>query len=136
MNFTRVSTGAAILGEVRKFKILSDSENGKTKDVKKAKTVQFPSYFPVVKMDPSKPILLITLPLIIVDCGSLLLVWNIELHKGMAIPIMRKATLDEITKSSQTEDVLGPAAIDRLDVVKPSNLGKLRLKFKEGNNGL
>lgn len=132
-NFIGVSTGAAILGDILKFKILSNSEDGKIEDVKKVKTVQFPSYFPVVKMDL---ILLVVLALIIVSCSSLLMVWNIKFHKGTAIPILRRATLDKIIKSSHTEDVLGPAVIDKLDVMKPSNLGKLRLKFKKGDNGL
>ncbi|KAF2631566.1 hypothetical protein BU25DRAFT_455006 [Macroventuria anomochaeta] len=128
--FIRVSTGASILGEVDEW-VYPDPEKPK-----KAATAQFPSYFPVIKMDPSKSIFLIILPLVIVGCGSLLMLWNVKMHKCMAIPIMRNATLGEIIKSSHTEDVLGPAAIDHQDATKPSSLEKLEVRFKMGDTTL
>ncbi|KAJ4383388.1 hypothetical protein N0V86_001435 [Didymella sp. IMI 355093] len=128
-NFIRVSTGASILGEVDKWGFGDD-------DPQHPKTARFPSYCAVMKMDTNKPVLLIILPLIIASCGSLLMVLNVKMHRSMSIPIMRNAALDEIIKSSQTDAILGPAAIDKLDAKKPSDLGKLVLRFKEGDDGL
>ena len=127
-NFIRVSTGASMLGEVDKWAYVNDPEH--------PSKAQFPSYFPIVKMDPGKPILLTILPLIILVCGSILIIWNVKMHRNMAIPIMRKATLGEIIKSSQTSDVMGPAILDQQNATKPSGLDKLEVRFQEGDTGL
>ena len=133
--FIRISTGASILGDVGKYAIHRYVEDEDAEDVKNAASVEFPSYVHVMKMDPSKLILLIILPLIILGCGSILIVWNVKMHKAMGIPIMRKATLDEMIKSIQTGNVLDAAAMDSLDAAKPSHLGKLRLRFRKDDSG-
>ncbi|KAF3045061.1 hypothetical protein E8E12_006935 [Didymella heteroderae] len=126
--FIRISTGASILGEVGKYAIHQDTEDENAEDVKKAVTVQFPSYVHVMKMDPSKPRLLIVLPLIILGCGTILIIWNVKRHKAMGIPIKSQAPLVEMIKSSQTKDVADAAA-------RPSDLGRQRLRFKKGTDG-
>ena len=127
-NFIRVSTGASMLNEVNKWKFEDDSE--------RPSKVQFPSYVSVVKIDPSKPVLLIILPLTILGCGTLLMVWNVKMHRNMAIPIMRNATLGEIIKSSQTADIAGAGTLDRQNAAKPSGLDKLEVRSQEGDTGL
>lgn len=127
-NFIRVSTGASMLGEVNKWEFENDPE--------RPSKAQFPSYVSVVKMNPNKPVLLIILPLTILGCGALLFVWNINMHRSMAIPIMRNATLGEIIKSSQTTDIAEAAKLDQQDATKPSGLDKLEVRFKEGDTAL
>lgn len=128
-NFIHVSTGASMLGEVDKWGM----EDPKTK---KPLQARFPSYVAIVKMDPRRPILLVILPAIIIACGICLAVWNVAAHKSMALPIMRKATLSEVIKSSQTADVMGPAATEKHQVNQRSGLGKLKLRYSIGDNGV
>ncbi|KAH6643726.1 hypothetical protein C7974DRAFT_419306 [Boeremia exigua] len=125
-NFIRVSTGASMLGEVDKWGF---------NDPKHPSTVRFPSYFAIVKMDPGKVYLLGILPLVILSCGAVLMVWNVKMHRSMALPIMRKATLGEIIKSSQTAHIRGPAAYDQQNAAKPSSLEELHVQFREDETG-
>lgn len=86
-------------------------------------------------MDPRRPILLVILPLLILVCGSFLIVWNVKMHKVMNIPMMRSADLVEITKSNHTADILGLVAVDDRDTTKSSNLEKLQVKFRDAETG-
>jgi|SRR5690242_16811448 len=126
-NLIRVSTGAAMLGEVDKWGFFGDPERPSMK--------QFPSYIAVVKMNPRRWGLLVVLPLAILVCGAVLMRWNVKMHGSMAIPIMRKATLGEV-KSIQTPDVLSPAAGGHYDAAEPSRLEKLDVWFREGETGV
>jgi hypothetical protein len=120
-NFIRVITGASLLGEVGKWE-------------KEQTTVTSQAYS--VKMDPSRPLYLLVLPAGIIVLGLLLLGWNLQIHRRQDIPIMRMATLGEILKSSQTPDVLGAAALDKIDATESSRLNKLRVKFMRSEEGV
>jgi hypothetical protein len=123
-NFIRVITGASLLGEVGKWPI--------------DEVVQVTShaFSPSLKMDPTRPIYLLVLPAVITTLGLLLLIWNLRVHHRQDIPIMRKATLSEVLKSSQTADVLGAAALDRIDATESSRLNRLRVKFLRSEEGV
>lgn len=73
----------------------------------KGEQVIFPSASFMLKMDPRRPIVLSVVSAIIIVIGIFLVVWTSKMHRKMAIPIMRNATLSEV-KSSQTKDVLEP----------------------------
>ncbi|KAJ4347595.1 hypothetical protein N0V95_005289 [Ascochyta clinopodiicola] len=123
-NFIRVITGASLLGEAGKWPI--------------GDPIQVPSYAfgPSLKMDPTRPIYLFVLPSIITTLGLLLLIWNLRMHRRQDIPIMRKATLGEMLKSSQTVDVFSAAALDKIDATESSGLNRLRVKFLRSEEGV
>ncbi|KAF2474863.1 uncharacterized protein BDR25DRAFT_332172 [Lindgomyces ingoldianus] len=93
-NFIQVSIGASMLGETNKF---ADG-----------KPIVMPSLSLTLKLDPTRTLLLLIPPLVILALGSLLIAWNISFYRRRDIPIMRKASLCEILKSAQTEDVKAP----------------------------
>ncbi|KAF2251456.1 hypothetical protein BU26DRAFT_424249 [Trematosphaeria pertusa] len=88
------------------------------------------------KLDPHRVPLLLTLPLIIISSAVLLSFWNSRLHRNLEIPIMRKANLSEILKSSQTEDIITEAGEEMLDPGQLSKLKHLKVRYQEAEDGL
>ncbi|KAF2636428.1 hypothetical protein P280DRAFT_552926 [Massarina eburnea CBS 473.64] len=121
-NMIRISTGASMLGDSISWSV----------DEK----IDLYSHVYILKMDPRRTIYLTIAPLAIVASGLVLMAWNMRLHRSRAIPIMRKATLSEVLKSSQTPDLLGPASFDKLDYNQPSVLGELKVRFAMNDVGV
>lgn len=120
--FIRVTTGASLQGEVGKWPI--------------GDPIRVPSLAYSVKMDPSRPVYLLVLPSIIIVTGFFLLLWNLRIHHNQNIPIMRKATLDEMLKNSQTADILEAAALDKTDATESSRMEKFRVQFTRSDEGV
>lgn len=121
-NFIKVTMGAAALGESKNW------PNGSA--------VEFTSFKDSAKLDPSRPLLLLVPPLMILLCAIVLLVCNLYMHRWMQLPIMRLATLSEFLKSAQTEDLCRTALNDMQIPNRSSRLGKVAVEFGLTSNGL
>jgi hypothetical protein len=120
-NFIRISMGASAIADSTN---LPDGE------------VTFNSLAYTLKLDPSRTMLLVIPPAIIIANAILLLVWNLLLHHQLQIPIMRKATIGEILKSAQTEDVRRRAMRNMQIPNQISQLDDLRVQFGATEAGL
>lgn len=121
-NFIKVAMGAAALG---------DSTNWPNGSL-----VEFTSFKDSVKLDPSRPLLLLVPPLVILLCATVLLICNLYMHTRLQLPIMRLATLSEFLKSSQTEDLRRTAMNDMQISNRSSRLGKFAVEFGPTSSGL
>lgn len=121
-NFIEGSLGASALG---------DSSNWKN-----GTPVEFTSLKNSVKLDPSRPMLLLVPPLAILLCAIVLVCCNVRMHSQMKLPIMRLATLSEILKSAQTEELRRTALNDMQISNRPSRLGNVAVEFRDTSNGL
>ncbi|KAF1998054.1 hypothetical protein P154DRAFT_622035 [Amniculicola lignicola CBS 123094] len=116
-NLIRVSTGASAL-----------AESSRRDDGRK---VIMTSRTHTMRLDPSRPILLLILPILILLNALALIIWNIRMHDRLEIPIMRKATLSELLKSAQTEDIRVPASAAKFNDGWPSGLDALKSKVED-----
>ncbi|KAJ9155242.1 hypothetical protein NKR23_g2105 [Pleurostoma richardsiae] len=91
------------------------------------------------KLDSSRAVLLVILPVLLLGITVLLGVWNAWAHHRNKIPVMRLAGVDELLKSSQTQWVAENAGIDAAKTYLPSELGSLKVQYgidQEGGAGL
>ncbi|KAF7537576.1 hypothetical protein G7054_g3595 [Neopestalotiopsis clavispora] len=70
------------------------------------------SSIPQRKMDARRPAMLLILPLLLVVYTVLLAAWNARARQQQRVPVMRKAGIAEVLKSSQSADIKALAARD------------------------
>lgn len=124
VNFIEASIGASILGDSGNFP--NDKVPPKI----------FTSRIPILKLQPSRCKVLLIPPAILLVHGIILLVMNIYLHRRLRMPIMRLATLSEIIKSAQTDNLSRQAANDMLLSDRCSQLEKVPLQFCPNISGV
>ncbi|KAK0612094.1 hypothetical protein B0T14DRAFT_440465 [Immersiella caudata] len=95
---------------------------------------------PVKKLSPSRALLLIILPVLLLAIAAAVATWSFLVHKREGIPVMRMMGLAEVLKSAQTRNLRDQAATDAAKTYLPSELGaKVRVRFgvdKDGMAGL
>ncbi|GME66228.1 hypothetical protein GTA08_BOTSDO04980 [Neofusicoccum parvum] len=89
----------------------------------------------VKRLNPSRAYYLLIPPAIILVMIAALAFWNYWLHKRENIPIMRLADVSEVIKSSQTADIMEPAADDAKAPDEPSTLKKLSIRYGVTSGG-
>ena len=92
--------------------------------------VSLSSWQTELKLDPSRPALLLVLPILVVACVMLLACWNAIAHSNSGLPIMRLAKLGEVLKSSQNEEIRELAVEDARVPNEPAILSQMRVKFR------
>ncbi|KAL1604870.1 hypothetical protein SLS60_004410 [Paraconiothyrium brasiliense] len=123
-NFISVSIGASAIGDSSSWSIGDDHK------------VNITSHLSQPKLDPSRPLVLIIPPAIILLSAIVLLMCNLRLYRQARLPIMRLATLSEILKSSQTTSLREAAVSEMQRPDNPSGLEQLVIKFEGLGNGL
>ncbi|KAK3934506.1 hypothetical protein QBC46DRAFT_368172 [Diplogelasinospora grovesii] len=90
----------------------------------------------VVKMDPTRAVLLVILPVLILSFAILVGGWNVWAYRVDKIPVMRLAGVDELLKSSQSQWLREKAATDAAKPYLPSELGDLEVTYGVGPDGI
>jgi hypothetical protein len=119
--FIRVSTGAT-----------ASSFSGGWAD---GDPVTMDSFAYTLKLDPRRPFLLCILPGLILCIGAVLFLWTKHFHTAMEVPIMRKATLSEFLKSSQTREMREMCSMNSSGSAEFSKLDDIRVKFGMTGDG-
>jgi len=94
---------------------------------------------PTKKLSPSRALLLVTLPVLVLAIALAVGTWSGVVHKREGIPVMRMMGVGEVLKSAQTRYLREQAATDAAKLYLPSELGGLRVRFgvdKDGMAGL
>ncbi|KAK4446540.1 hypothetical protein QBC34DRAFT_496828 [Podospora aff. communis PSN243] len=78
---------------------------------------------PVQKLSPSRALLLIILPVLILTIAATVATWSTLVHKREGIPVMRMMGMAEVLKSAQTRYLRDQAATDAAKTYLPSELG-------------
>ena len=88
------------------------------------------------KMDPSRALLLIILPMLILGIAVAVGVWNVWVHRREGIPVMRMAGVGEVLKSAQTGYLRELASTDSAKAYLPHELGGVEVKYGVDKDGL
>lgn len=93
-----------------------------------------------LKMDPSRALLLVILPMLIVGVAIAVGVWSVWVHQREGIPVMRMAGTGELLKSAQTGYLRDLASTDAAKTYLPAGeIGAVEVKYgvdREGVVGL
>ncbi|KAK0648660.1 hypothetical protein B0T16DRAFT_287356, partial [Cercophora newfieldiana] len=88
------------------------------------------------KLSPSRALLLIILPLIVLAIASAVATWSSVVHKREGIPVMRLMGLGEVLKSAQTRYLRDQASTDAAKTYLPSELANVRVRFGVDKEGM
>ncbi|KAM7194006.1 hypothetical protein V8F33_007512 [Rhypophila sp. PSN 637] len=89
-----------------------------------------------LKMDPARSLLLIIPPLLILAAGMAISVWNTWVHRREGIPVMRRAGLGEMLKSTQTRYLAELCATDAAKTYLPSETGPVEVRYGVDKDGV
>ncbi|KAK1830446.1 hypothetical protein QBC39DRAFT_391913 [Podospora conica] len=91
---------------------------------------------PTKSLLPSRSLLLLLLPSLLLALTAAIATWSAKIHKRNAIPVMRMAGLAETLKSAQTGYLRAHAATDGAKTYLPANdLGEVRVGFGVDGGG-
>ncbi|KAI8936481.1 hypothetical protein NX059_006886 [Plenodomus lindquistii] len=116
-DFIRVSTGAVSSGESLNFPDHT--------------TVTFKSWANTIKLDPSRPVLLVSLPVLILLNMLILVLWNAQMHRRAHIPTFQAGTLNEIVKCAQSEEIRNIADAAWRDKKEEKRLKSMKLSYSK-----
>ncbi|KAK0712745.1 hypothetical protein B0T26DRAFT_648529 [Lasiosphaeria miniovina] len=99
-------------------------------------TTTLKSAIPTKKLDPSRAMLLILLPGLVVALGAAVAWWTAATHARNQIPVMRLAGPGELLKSAQTGWLRGQAGTDAAKTYLPHELGALEVRYGVDKDGI
>ncbi|KAK3385519.1 hypothetical protein B0H63DRAFT_394092 [Podospora didyma] len=88
------------------------------------------------KLSPSRALLLLILPFLVIGITTSMACWNVWTHHKGRIPVMRMAGVGEMLKSAQTKWMRDHAATDAAKTFLPNELGGLEVKYGVDKNGI
>lgn len=88
------------------------------------------------KMDPSRSLLLMIPPLLILGIAMAIGVWNTWIHRKEGIPVMRMAGAGELLKSTQTGYLREVCGTDAAKTYLPYETGRVEVKYGVDKDGV